>query len=499
MKSRRLLSLILSFILLVSACLPVYAASAFCDCGYSPVVYVSALGSATLYLDAGTENERVIFRPEQEDILKLVGKLAPPAVRFAVDRDYNAFTGSIAAAANELFGPLAMDENGDSSPRISTKLTLPTDPSHGRGRDYYFAYDFRVDPLETAEKLHEFVQHVKVLTGHDKVSMKASSLGGVIVMAYLDKYGTDELDALIFQCCPILGVGVAGDLFTKRVVLNADALVRFGTQVLPEGAAGSLLDILIQTLDFLGVFGAVLGVGDTLVANMKDQLYDELLIPVFGRMPGLWALVPDASYNEAKEIMFAEGASQTLIDRVDYYHCNVQGKADEILNGALDDGVRILILAGYNLQREPYVESYLNNSDGVDDTIYNAPGVICAQIGETLGEGYVQRIDDGHNHLSADGVIDASTCFLPENTWFVKDMLHSTTHAGHKEFYDWFLEGGAGFDVHTDARYPQFLQNDTVNEQLLPLTGNMPEDIRIEDIVRVLFSVLKAVRGAGIM
>ena len=59
-----------------------------------------------------------------------------------------------------------------------------------------------------------------------------------------------------------------------------------------------------------------------------------------------------------------------------------------ILNAALDDGVRILILAGYNLQREPFVASYLNHSDAVDDTIYNAPGVTCALLGETLGDDY---------------------------------------------------------------------------------------------------------------
>ena len=129
-----------------------------------------------------------------------------------------------------------------------------------------------------------------------------------------------------------------------------------------------------------------------------------------------------------------------------------------------------MILAGYNLQREPFVESYMNNSDGVDDTVYNAPGAICADIGQTLGEGYVQAVQDGHNHLSADGVIDASTCYLPENTWFIRDMLHSTAHAGHKDFYAWFLSDPQAPDVHSNPDYPQFMQNDTANERLLPLT-----------------------------
>jgi len=472
---------------------PVSAKTDACGCGFSPIIYVAALGSATLYLDAGTENERVVFRPEQGDTLKLVGKLTLPLVRFAVDKNYEAFGGSIAKAATGLFGLLAMDENGDSSPRITTKTTLPTDPSHGPDRDYYFGYDFRADPLATAEKLHDYVQHVKTLTGHSKVKFKASSLGGMIVMAYLDKYGTDELDAIIFQCCPILGVGVAGDLFTKQLEFNHDALVRYGMQVLPEDATGSLLSILIQSLDALGVFSAVLGFGDTLIDNLLDQIYDELLIPVFGRMPGLWALVPDVSYEQAKTIFLGDDASQTLRDRLDYYHYNVQGKADEILNGALDDGVGIMIVAGYNFQREPFVASYMNNSDAVDDTIYNAPGVTCALLGDTLGEGYVQAVNDGHNHLSADGVIDASTCYLPENTWFVKDMLHSTPHAGHRELYTLFFLSDADFNVHTDPRFPQFLQNDAANNKVVPLTDYVPDDeLKIEDIFGFVVAFLKS-------
>jgi len=308
-------------------------------------------------------------------------------------------------------------------------------------------------------------------------------------MAYLEKYGTGELDACIFQCCPILGMAVAGDLFTKQIELNSDALVRYGIQVLPQVENGELLEPVIRLLDSLGVFDAVVGLGDKLIANMKDLLYDELLIPVFGRMPGLWSMVPDVSYRQAKEIFLKNGASQTLINRLDDYHYNVQCKAKEILNGAKADGVRIMILAGYNFQREPFVASYLNNSDAVDDTIYNAPGVICAQINETLGKGYIQKVDDGHNHLSADGVIDASTCFLPENTWFVKDMLHSTPHAGHKEFYTWFLLGDTSYDIHTDARYPQFLQNDIENSKLLPLTDVVPDDDnRLKDIFKSVLS-----------
>lgn len=43
----------------------------------------------------------------------------------------------------------------------------------------------------------------------------------------------------------------------------------------------------------------------------------------------------------------------------------------------------------------------------------------------TLGDDYVQARDVGHNCLSEDGIIDASTCMLPENTWFIKNYGHA--------------------------------------------------------------------------
>ncbi len=462
--------------LTLSGITPAFAASNQCECGFSPVVYVSALGSASLYLDADTPDERKIYKPESEDILKLVGQLILPLVRYFIDTDSKAFAKSLGSAVGSAMGELAMDENGDSDPRVTTKLALPTDPEHDPFLSYYFAYDFRVDPLVTAENLKAYVEHVKELTGHKKVSFKASSLGGVIVMAYLDKYGHEDLDAIIFQNCPLLGVAVAGDLFTKKIGLNSDALVRYGIQALPQIEGGLWLEPLIRILDFVGLFDIIIGFAGNLVDDIKDDLYDEMLIPIFGKMPCLWALVPDESYEEAKELFLGDTASQTFIDKIDYYHYHIQGCTDRLLKEALGNGVRIMILAGYNLQREPFIESYLNNSDGVDDTVYNAPGVICADIGETLGADYVQAVDDGHKHLSADGVIDASACFLPENTWFIRDMLHSTAHDGHKDFYAWFLTGSESFDVHSDPRYPQFMQNDTANQKLLPLTDKPAGD-----------------------
>ena len=61
---KKLFSVITSIIILSVSFLPCYAANEKCSCGEAPIVYVAALGSAQIVRDKGTENERVLFRPD---------------------------------------------------------------------------------------------------------------------------------------------------------------------------------------------------------------------------------------------------------------------------------------------------------------------------------------------------------------------------------------------------------------------------------------------------
>ncbi len=466
---RRTLSIILAAVLLLCASLPVFAQSAKCACGTPPVIYVAALGSAKLYLDRGTENERLLFRPDTAAYLRLAARLAPSIARLAIDKNYDAFGDALIDGVSDIFG---------STDRVTSDAELPDDPDHGVDKSYYFAYDFREDPLTVADKLHEYIACVKKLTGHDTVLLRASSMGGVMTMAYFYKYGTDGIDACIFQCCPILGTQVAGDLFTKKITIDPDALVRYASQLpTDEQWQSDLLGVVLDMLNFAGVFKALAGVADRLLENLTDRVFDEFMYPVFGSMPGIWSFVTDDEYEQAKKMTFNENTSKKLISRLDEYHYNVQCKAGEILNKAKKDGVKIMIVAGYNKQRTPLVESYMSSSDATVDTKYASVGAIVADLNSTLPDGYVQKKEAGvHDHLSKDGVIDASTCLMPENTWFIKDMLHCKIHDGHKAMYNWFFYSASQPDVWSNEKYPQFLQNDVNAKTLTPLgTQARPE------------------------
>ena len=443
-----------------------------CTCGEEPEIYVAALGSATLYKDADTPDEKVLFRPETSAYVELIAKLLGPLFSVLMTKDYDAFADKLIPAVDGIFGDLANDEEGNSTPDVTTKEELPTDPTHGLEGNYYFGYDFRADPLVVADDLNTYINHVLELTGHDKVRLRASSMGGVMTMAYLYKYGEAKVKSVIFQCCPLQGTAVAGDLFNGRIQITEESVYRYAETALPsllDGFTETLVMGLVNVVYKSGFLGSVLDMVQPILDNCAPRVFDELLVPVFKSNCGIWSFVPDEYYESAKEFMLGENPNPVLLQRIDEYHYNVQQKAGEILNDVLNNGVPVMILAGTAIQRTPLVPTWTNDSDGTVDTKYASLGGTIAPLGETLGEDYVQAVDCGHNHISPDNRIDASTCLLPENTWFVTPMLHSTTHDGHGELYRWFFENDdTGVNIWSNPDYPQFLVNDVDAQTLTP-------------------------------
>ncbi len=467
---KKLLSVILAITIIAIGVIPCFAADDSCTCGDTPVIYVAALGSGYVFLDAGTENERTLFRPETTDILNDFAPLVPAAAELLSNKDYDAFGDVLIDCVNASFGMLALDGNGNSHERVTSEEFHPdADTPHGIDHSYYFGYDFRLDPVENARKLRVFVEEVKALTKHNTVRFRASSMGGVVTMSYLRLYGSADIETIIFQCCPIQGTAVAGELYNGKVEINKDALVNYAKDALPsmDGAViPGILYTLVEMLDAGGVWLGLVDIADKLVLNLKDRVFAEALIPIFGNMAGIWSFVPHEYYESAKEFMQLDPDTQAgVIEKIDYYHYEVQQKADELLLGAQAQGTTIYIVAGYNVQRTPLVTAYRNTSDGTVDTTYASCGATCSYIDEQLPEDYQQALYKNEvNYISPDRRIDASTCILPECTWFIKDMLHSTTHDGHGEMYKVMFQSEHQMTVHEDSRYPQFMQNDIVNQ-----------------------------------
>jgi hypothetical protein len=245
-----------------------------------------------------------------------------------------------------------------------------------------------------------------------------------------------------------------GNFSQKQLKLDKKALIRYASQALDDDLTGIMLKSLIEVLDFTGFFDSLIDLGDDLILHLTDKFYDEFLIPVLGSMPGIWGFVPDEYYEQAKAVSLIGKDSPALIEKLDNYHYNVQCKADEILRSAVDSGVRIMIVAGYNMQRTPLVVSNKNDSDATVDTKYASVGATVAHLDKNTWCRLYSSSRLRAQHISQDGRIDASTCVLPENTCFIKNMLHSTIHDGMKELYNWFFYTDEYYDVFSSEQYP---------------------------------------------
>lgn len=100
----------------------------------------------------------------------------------------------------------------------SLELNLKTTGYEKDQTYFFFPYDWRLNLETTKTLLNQKIEELKLQTG--KVDIVAHSMGGLLTKAYLDTYGNDAVDKLIFVGTPHLGAPKAG-----KVLLQGD---RFG-------------------------------------------------------------------------------------------------------------------------------------------------------------------------------------------------------------------------------------------------------------------------------
>ncbi len=498
---KKVLSLIMSAVIICCAAMPSFADNTGCKCGFSPVIYVGPLGCSSIVRDAGTKDEQVLWKVDTKFLLSNLGDVLPDVSKALLTVNTDLIGDALVRFVNACFGDLALDSDGNSKNNVTTpELNVPQGSKHGPDSDYYFDYDFRLDPYEHADRLYEFINQVKTLTGHNSVKLKCSSMGGVVLSAYLDKYGYDGIDVIICRCCPLLGTAVAGEAFCGKIEINATSLTRYGEDAIPfletgfaddliEGSLYALLDILKGA----GVVDAVCALGDKIVTDLGERVYNEALIPIFGTLPGIWAFVPEEYFDSAVEFMNLPSRGG-LHDKVFAYRKAMANIKNNLIQ-AKSSGVKICIICGYNVQRTPLVTLWKSTSDGTVDTKYASLGAACGNVKEPLDNSYLNTLNN-KEHLSPDNMIDASTCAIPDCTWFVRDWLHCNGNAGIDELFNLVMTSDE-VSVKSFEKFPQFLEADDDADTVYPVTGSPNEFERLKNspsflnFIRFIFSIFK--------
>lgn len=515
---KKVLCIALSLIMAVGCIIPAFAANGKCKKNDVPLLIISGFSQYSL-IDKTTG--KTVWVPEADLIMNAVEK-ALPSIETLISsnktqQDYDAFCDNLFPAVNELFSYISCTPDGEPYNKNVGLINQFTGPvsdydyeevksvfendivdiavnSVGADHTWVYGLDWRVDPLILADEIHEYIENIKARTGHDKVSVAAISMGGCILTAYLSKYGYEDLSNITMLSSAFTGLELIGSLFKGEIEIDEQGLYN----MINEAVGGTTVsDILEKT----GILKKLIPFVDDIVKNEKDRLYSECLIPSFGYITGIWSFVPYDCFEQAKEFMNmrmndgTKAQQEIFWARVEEYH-DAQGSMQRILNRAKANGVCVSIVSNYDSQMPPVSSASNLTGDQVIETVHTSGFATVAPYGETLGDSYARNA-----YVSADRMIDASTCMMPDNTWFIKYQNHvEFSNNGPKDnsrFYAWILTAPAGTDIHSNAKFPQFMTYDSKNHILSPLSGMMG-DVNLSGSVTIADAKLVLQKIAGI-
>lgn len=496
----------------------------------TPVIVVSGMNSFPLTDKDGN----TVYPPSGDKITKLVTDNIKPLLGFLVNGDWQKLGDEIIYDVYEnLFTEIVCDENGNSVNEIKTSVfpesvdNYPDVFQYGEETEdeigivkcliddiggenvYFFNYDWRLDPMKHADDLNSFIEKVKKEKDSDKVTLIPCSMGGTVTNSYLYKYGTDSVNKVIYAMTAIQGLDAVGEVFHRNIDVNVDVLMAYLFSMQRDDLAMQILMSAIAS--FTEITPAITKWLDKFIDEsldeLNDRVYDELMCISFGTLPGFWSLVPDSYYDDAKEIFFAGKINKTFEKVIDNYHYNVQARASEIMQKAIDDGVEIYVLASYGYVGGPYTKAATAQSDCLIETANQSLWATTAPYGESFGKDYTPKgtvcSNKGHNHVSTDGIIDASTCAFPENTWFIKYNKHVGIphNTDCHRLLTYLVTSDSYVNIYSDESYPQFMSYNKNTGKLTSLTGEIidpditsgkpPFFLRIVEIIRSVIVSLK--------
>ncbi len=329
------------------------------------------------------------------------------------------------------------------------------------GQTYLYNYDDFGSVRTAADGLNDYIQDIILeKEGYSKVVLCPISLGGTVAELYLDLYPESHsiIKKIVFMVAAADGTDIIGELFTKDLTIISS----------PEAVKETLFSFISVPKALETVIGYLLG----FVVNERnlDMLTDAILFGVNDSIATttLWGLCPKAYYEQARAAYLMRGkddAKRAEVDRLMQARENLSANLDDVIA----KGGKVFALSGYDLPLNQFCDNdwfgsaSLTSSDTIVPTYSSSFGATVADLDQTLGSGYISHnpvcTNPAHNHLSSDGVVDASTCMFPETTWFFRWVTHAAfgQNLSALRLVKSLVSENGITDVYSSVQYPQFI------------------------------------------
>ena len=526
---KRIIALALCAAMAVLLALPASAV----EIGVNPIIYVADMEDIDLYENPDTLRQELVFDRDSSAFKSACTKILTGIV-LSGNKGAAAAVPDVVNGINAILSPIACGKTGQSqNPAVGPlHYTLPLSQYPGepintatvtaiadavaskvdRNHFYVFLYDWRLDPTENAESLRQYIERVITETRCSSVTLLSAGYGGVVTNAYLYKYrnhAAQNVFSCVFLNCPLMGNAIIGDLMKGKVVKRAEdndgltanwstlsgnergeAMLNYlkddpnnfikslTDSIFGTDLEGQLLGLLIKLmgidiLDSDGTLSKLAKQYNNFMLLAGENIYASCLREYLRTMPGLWALVPTKDYKAALAYLYQD----EIVD----YECskriaNARAVTDNTVNTlkyAQADGIKMYVVANYGRQILPATISVDDLSDGVESTKYASAGAITKECGSEW-QVQVNCVQSAfHDHRSPDNDIEASTCALPENTWFIKDLKHlDFQYDTTAKFVAWLATSNTQRNVWEAADYPQYMIYSKYRKDITPYSDN---------------------------
>ena len=366
---------------------------------------------------------------------------------------------------------------------------------------YYFGSDWRLDPFDNADILHDFIQDVKEVTGAKQVNVVARCEGANIAAAYFVKYGYQDIRCLELYIPALEGIDMIGAAFSGEIAFTPALLetyyrnrVSFDDDTLHE-----FIDALVEYLTATYSSDAACELINRQLPTFYEQFINDMILTSYGMFPGIWSLVGPEYYAQARAGVFRgrEREYAGLIEKLDRYDTLVRRRYGDVLKEARDNGVKIAVIAKYGeyTYQTPFCKEAAGNllNDDTCSLAHASLGASCAVKDRTLDDARLSGPDA--RFISPDLRVDAATCLLPEQTWIVYQCEHSDFPSAVNQLLRRFFETDGAMTVFSDPAFPQYLTYTgasvvPMSAQDVPAPDEPRNELRLLAVIRRYFRMI---------